>query len=94
VNDRKMVSRVVFWANDGQDWREIARKAGYEIDDQPISGNTTEYRLSRDGLVVAVLACVDGEFYSFVFVPEARHWRDRVRYALLRKSIGTAEVEA
>ena len=82
MSDRKMVSRIVYWANNGRDWRRIARDAGYEIDDQPISQTVDEYRLSRDGDVMAVLARVGDEFYGFVFTPEARHWLDRARYAL------------
>jgi surface antigen len=84
MNDRKMIARIVYWANNGGDWREIANLAGYQIDEQPISGNTVEYRLSREGEVRGLLACVDGEFYGFAWVPEARHWRDRVRYFVLR----------
>jgi len=84
MRDSKMIARIVYWANDGADWREIANRAGYQIDDQPISGNTVEYRLSRDGEVRGLLARVDGEFYGFTWVPEARHLRDRLRYFVMR----------
>jgi hypothetical protein len=80
MSDDKMIARIVYWANNGGDWREISNAAGYRIDDQPISDNTVEYRLSRDGEVRGLLARVDGEFYGFVWISEARHWRDRVRY--------------
>lgn len=84
MKDSKMIARIVYWANDGADWREIANAAGYKIDDQPISDNTVEYRLSRNGEVCGLLARVDGEFYGFAWVPEARRLSDRLRYFVLR----------
>jgi hypothetical protein len=88
MSDRKMIARIVYWANNGCYWRQIATDAGYMIYYQPISDNTREYRLSRDGEVRGILACVDGEFYGFPWEPEARSLRDKIRYFVCRAQPG------
>lgn len=75
---RRYVSRLVYWANTGAAWYDLARNAGYEVDWRD-DGAAKEARLSWDDCVVAVMRRVpDGEWYGFVWVPEARSplWRE------------------
>lgn len=77
---RKYVSRLVYWANEGTAWYDLARPAGYEIDWRA-DGEATEAILSWDDCVVAVMRRVpDGEWYGFVWTPEARapRWREAI----------------
>ncbi len=74
---RKYVARLVYWANEGAAWYDLARRAGYEIEWQN-DGEAKVVLCLWDERVVALMRRVpDGEWFGFVFVPEARTPRCR-----------------
>ena len=78
---RKIIGRLVFWANTGAAWYDLARAAGYEVD---WNDERTEARLVWEGRVVGHLHRLTDppEWFGFAFVAEAR--TPRVRQLLWR----------
>lgn len=83
MNHRKHIARLVYWANTGAAWYDMALNAGYEIDwdERSTAELNREARLSYEGRVVGIMhRFVDGEWFAFVWTPEARapRWREAI----------------